>query len=155
MAEVKMLYYRSNVNKYNNIIFIYMNEKKVDGKRVHVPHVQSAKQKLWDNQFIIYIKRKEKKRESDVGGLLISRILPLYLSLAQIIIAYKYNAFLFSPFKSSVYLPPNISKMASWKKTIATPFKKACTFFNHQPSSNSNSRDKKSQAGIITHQHFS
>ncbi|KAG4946665.1 hypothetical protein AAZX31_15G175300 [Glycine max] len=23
--------------------------------------------------------------------------------------------------------------MASWKKTIATPFKKACTFFNQQP----------------------
>ncbi|KAH1120589.1 hypothetical protein J1N35_003749 [Gossypium stocksii] len=29
--------------------------------------------------------------------------------------------------------------MASWKKTIATPFRKACTFFNQQP------RDKKSQ----------
>ncbi|KDP28024.1 hypothetical protein JCGZ_19104 [Jatropha curcas] len=29
--------------------------------------------------------------------------------------------------------------MASWKKTIASPFKKACTFFNQQP------RDKKSQ----------
>ncbi|KAK8622526.1 hypothetical protein V6N13_117436 [Hibiscus sabdariffa] len=28
--------------------------------------------------------------------------------------------------------------MASWKKTIASPFKKACTFFNQQP------RDKKS-----------
>ncbi|KAG2726646.1 hypothetical protein I3843_01G119400 [Carya illinoinensis] len=23
--------------------------------------------------------------------------------------------------------------MASWKKTITTPFKKACTFFNQQP----------------------
>ncbi|XVE65449.1 hypothetical protein DITRI_Ditri08aG0000500 [Diplodiscus trichospermus] len=29
--------------------------------------------------------------------------------------------------------------MASWKKTITSPFKKACTFFNQQP------RDKKSQ----------
>ncbi|KAK7855090.1 uncharacterized protein LOC112020326 [Quercus suber] len=33
--------------------------------------------------------------------------------------------------------------MTSWKKTIATPFKKACTFFNQQPS-----RDpKKNQPG--------
>ncbi|KAJ1418743.1 hypothetical protein SESBI_15680 [Sesbania bispinosa] len=24
--------------------------------------------------------------------------------------------------------------MASWKKTITTPFKKACTFFNQQPT---------------------
>ncbi|XP_030975169.1 uncharacterized protein LOC126688777 [Quercus robur] len=33
--------------------------------------------------------------------------------------------------------------MTSWKKTITTPFKKACTFFNQQPS-----RDpKKSQPG--------
>ncbi|KAF3943423.1 hypothetical protein ACB098_02G073300 [Castanea mollissima] len=33
--------------------------------------------------------------------------------------------------------------MASWKKTIASPFKKACTFFNQQPS-----RDqKKNQPG--------
>ncbi|KAK2450116.1 hypothetical protein P8452_13688 [Trifolium repens] len=24
--------------------------------------------------------------------------------------------------------------MASWKKTIATPFKKACTFFNQPPT---------------------
>ncbi|KAG8658973.1 uncharacterized protein LOC110608202 [Manihot esculenta] len=31
--------------------------------------------------------------------------------------------------------------MASWKKTITSPFKKACTFFNQQP------RDKKSQPG--------
>ncbi|KAH7573909.1 hypothetical protein ACOSP7_007847 [Xanthoceras sorbifolium] len=28
--------------------------------------------------------------------------------------------------------------MASWKKTITSPFRKACTFFNQQPSS----RDK-------------
>jgi len=35
--------------------------------------------------------------------------------------------------------------MASWKKTIATPFKKACTFFNQQPP-----RDpKKSQTGFF------
>ncbi|WVZ09117.1 hypothetical protein V8G54_013647 [Vigna mungo] len=34
--------------------------------------------------------------------------------------------------------------MASWKKTITTPFKKACTFFNQQPP-----RDqKKSQPGL-------
>jgi len=34
--------------------------------------------------------------------------------------------------------------MASWKKTIATPFKKACTFFNQQPP-----RDhKKSHTGL-------
>ncbi|XP_027339359.1 uncharacterized protein LOC113853104 [Abrus precatorius] len=34
--------------------------------------------------------------------------------------------------------------MASWKKTIASPFKKACTFFNQQPP-----RDhKKSQTGV-------
>ncbi|KOM33343.1 hypothetical protein LR48_Vigan01g289900 [Vigna angularis] len=34
--------------------------------------------------------------------------------------------------------------MASWKKTITTPFKKACTFFNNQPP-----RDqKKSQPGL-------
>ncbi|KAK6254269.1 hypothetical protein QQP08_013260 [Theobroma cacao] len=31
--------------------------------------------------------------------------------------------------------------MASWKKTITSQFKKACTFFNQQP------RDKKSQRG--------
>ncbi|KAF8017658.1 hypothetical protein BT93_H2760, partial [Corymbia citriodora subsp. variegata] len=30
-------------------------------------------------------------------------------------------------------------KMASWKKTITSPFRKACTFFNQSPS-----RDKKS-----------
>ncbi|XP_062098213.1 uncharacterized protein LOC133804079 [Humulus lupulus] len=30
--------------------------------------------------------------------------------------------------------------MASWKKTIASPFKKACTFFNNQPQQPS-SRD--------------
>ncbi|KAG4959286.1 hypothetical protein AAZX31_13G099900 [Glycine max] len=30
--------------------------------------------------------------------------------------------------------------MASWKKTITTPFKKACTFFNQQPTS---ARDQK------------
>ncbi|XP_030475884.1 uncharacterized protein LOC115693050 [Syzygium oleosum] len=29
--------------------------------------------------------------------------------------------------------------MASWKKTITSPFRKACTFFNQSPS-----RDKKS-----------
>ncbi|MED6183447.1 hypothetical protein PIB30_037961 [Stylosanthes scabra] len=33
--------------------------------------------------------------------------------------------------------------MASWKKTIATPFKKACTFFNNQPPRDNN--NKKSQ----------
>ncbi|KAK8648191.1 hypothetical protein V6N13_128952 [Hibiscus sabdariffa] len=32
--------------------------------------------------------------------------------------------------------------MASWKKTITSPFKKACTFFNHQPRDNNH---KKSQ----------
>ncbi|XP_054822724.1 uncharacterized protein LOC129321021 [Prosopis cineraria] len=33
--------------------------------------------------------------------------------------------------------------MASWKKTITSPFRKACTFFNNQPT-----RDhKNSQAG--------
>ncbi|XP_061338159.1 uncharacterized protein LOC133285028 isoform X1 [Gastrolobium bilobum] len=31
--------------------------------------------------------------------------------------------------------------MASWKKTITSPFKKACTFFNQQPPRD----DKKSQ----------
>ncbi|XP_020228506.1 uncharacterized protein LOC109809576 [Cajanus cajan] len=30
--------------------------------------------------------------------------------------------------------------MASWKKTITTPFKKACTFFNQQPT-----RDQKNK----------
>ncbi|KAI9194749.1 hypothetical protein LWI28_008897 [Acer negundo] len=36
--------------------------------------------------------------------------------------------------------------MASWKKTITTPFRKACTFFNNQQPSSSSSRDiKKSQ----------
>ncbi|KAL1334378.1 hypothetical protein HN51_063302 [Arachis hypogaea] len=38
--------------------------------------------------------------------------------------------------------------MASWKKTIATPFKKACTFFNNnnQPTreNNNNNNNKKS-----------
>ncbi|KAL1372891.1 hypothetical protein HN51_002956 [Arachis hypogaea] len=40
--------------------------------------------------------------------------------------------------------------MASWKKTIATPFKKACTFFNNnnQPAArennNNNNNNKKS-----------
>ncbi|XP_057724516.1 uncharacterized protein LOC130940403 [Arachis stenosperma] len=40
--------------------------------------------------------------------------------------------------------------MASWKKTIATPFKKACTFFNNnnQPprenNNNNNNNNKKS-----------
>ncbi|KAJ1437076.1 hypothetical protein SESBI_03917 [Sesbania bispinosa] len=32
--------------------------------------------------------------------------------------------------------------MASWKKTITSPFKKACTFFNQQPPRDHN---KKSQ----------
>lgn len=32
--------------------------------------------------------------------------------------------------------------MASWKKTITSPFRKACTFFNQQPAA---SKDKKSQ----------
>ncbi|KAJ4722688.1 SsrA-binding [Melia azedarach] len=32
--------------------------------------------------------------------------------------------------------------MASWKKTITSPFRKACTFFNGQQPA---SRDKKSQ----------
>ncbi|XP_074303029.1 uncharacterized protein LOC141637449 [Silene latifolia] len=32
---------------------------------------------------------------------------------------------------------------ASWVKTITSPFKKACTFLNHQPP-----RDKKSKQGI-------
>ncbi|KAI4344686.1 hypothetical protein L6164_011884 [Bauhinia variegata] len=32
--------------------------------------------------------------------------------------------------------------MASWKKTITTPFRKACTFFNQQPPRD----NKKSQA---------
>ncbi|KAF8394757.1 hypothetical protein HHK36_020974 [Tetracentron sinense] len=31
--------------------------------------------------------------------------------------------------------------MASWVRTITSPFRKACNFFNHQP------RDKKSQPG--------
>ncbi|XP_030520684.1 uncharacterized protein LOC115734199 [Rhodamnia argentea] len=31
--------------------------------------------------------------------------------------------------------------MASWKKTITTPFRKACTFFNQQP------KQKKPQEG--------
>ncbi|KAM6544495.1 hypothetical protein CsatB_025231 [Cannabis sativa] len=30
--------------------------------------------------------------------------------------------------------------MASWKKTIATPFKKARTFFNHQQSTTTNNK---------------
>ncbi|KAI5572333.1 hypothetical protein POPTR_010G004000v4 [Populus trichocarpa] len=34
--------------------------------------------------------------------------------------------------------------MASWKKTITSPFRKACTFFNQQQAV---SRDKKSQPG--------
>lgn len=34
--------------------------------------------------------------------------------------------------------------MASWKKTITSPFRKACTFFNQQP------REKKPQQGTIT-----
>ena len=34
--------------------------------------------------------------------------------------------------------------MASWKKTIASPFKKACTFFNQQPPR----EHKKSQIGM-------
>ncbi|KAL9390627.1 hypothetical protein Peur_019232 [Populus x canadensis] len=34
--------------------------------------------------------------------------------------------------------------MASWKKTITSPFRKACTFFNQQQPV---SRDKKSQPG--------
>ncbi|KAK9147159.1 hypothetical protein Sjap_007062 [Stephania japonica] len=33
--------------------------------------------------------------------------------------------------------------MASWVRTITTPFRKACTFFNH----NQTSRDNKSQQG--------
>ncbi|KAK7267341.1 hypothetical protein RIF29_20010 [Crotalaria pallida] len=36
--------------------------------------------------------------------------------------------------------------MASWKKTITTPFKKACTLFNQQPPrENNNNNKKKSQ----------
>jgi hypothetical protein len=39
--------------------------------------------------------------------------------------------------------------MASWKKTITTPFKKACTFFKEQPT-----RDhKKSQTGLFIVHH--
>ncbi|KAJ4843917.1 hypothetical protein Tsubulata_048601 [Turnera subulata] len=37
--------------------------------------------------------------------------------------------------------------MASWKKTITTPFRKACTFFNPQQQQQQQSRDKKSQQG--------
>ncbi|KAK6125197.1 hypothetical protein DH2020_041063 [Rehmannia glutinosa] len=33
--------------------------------------------------------------------------------------------------------------MASWVRTITSPFRKACTFFNHQ----NHHRDKKSQQG--------
>ncbi|KAL3632586.1 hypothetical protein CASFOL_025570 [Castilleja foliolosa] len=33
--------------------------------------------------------------------------------------------------------------MASWVRTITSPFRKACTFFNH----NHHHRDKKSQQG--------
>ncbi|KAG6756909.1 hypothetical protein POTOM_037208 [Populus tomentosa] len=36
--------------------------------------------------------------------------------------------------------------MASWKKTITSPFRKACTFFNQQQPV---SRDKKSQPGTV------
>ncbi|CAK7327455.1 unnamed protein product [Dovyalis caffra] len=36
--------------------------------------------------------------------------------------------------------------MTSWKKTITSPFKKACTFFNQQQPQPV-SRDKKSQPG--------
>ncbi|KAF4349390.1 hypothetical protein CsatB_007896 [Cannabis sativa] len=34
--------------------------------------------------------------------------------------------------------------MASWKKTIASPFKKACTFFNNQPQQSRDPNHKKS-----------
>ncbi|KAJ6430840.1 hypothetical protein OIU85_025162 [Salix viminalis] len=37
--------------------------------------------------------------------------------------------------------------MTSWKKTIASPFRKACTFFNQQQQQQPVSRDKKSQPG--------
>ncbi|OWM63235.1 uncharacterized protein LOC116189352 [Punica granatum] len=36
--------------------------------------------------------------------------------------------------------------MASWKKTITTPFRKACTFFNNQQQP-STCREKKPQQG--------
>ncbi|OVA16617.1 hypothetical protein BVC80_1543g51 [Macleaya cordata] len=36
--------------------------------------------------------------------------------------------------------------MGSWVRTIKSPFKKACTFFNNTNNNNS-SRDKKSQQG--------
>lgn len=39
-----------------------------------------------------------------------------------------------------------IPNMASWKKTIATPFKKACTFFNQQPPRD---HKNKSQTGVL------
>ncbi|KAK4749573.1 hypothetical protein SAY87_027022 [Trapa incisa] len=32
--------------------------------------------------------------------------------------------------------------MASWKKTITTPFRKACTFFNQQPPRDDHNRKK-------------
>ncbi|KAG2407389.1 uncharacterized protein HKW66_Vig0022110 [Vigna angularis] len=38
--------------------------------------------------------------------------------------------------------------MASWKKTITTPFKKACTFFNNQPP-----RDQKKSQPDNSHSH--
>ncbi|KAL8489284.1 hypothetical protein ACS0TY_024774 [Phlomoides rotata] len=37
--------------------------------------------------------------------------------------------------------------MPSWVKTITSPFRKACTFFNHQ----NHHRDKKSQQGKEEH----
>ncbi|KAE9601551.1 hypothetical protein Lal_00040729 [Lupinus albus] len=41
--------------------------------------------------------------------------------------------------------------MASWKKTITTPFKKVSTLFNHQPPRDSNNSNKKTQTEQENH----
>ncbi|KAJ1402990.1 hypothetical protein SESBI_27596 [Sesbania bispinosa] len=39
--------------------------------------------------------------------------------------------------------------MASWKKTITTPFKKACTFFNQQPTRDQKKSQTEQERGVM------
>ncbi|KAL5537365.1 hypothetical protein UlMin_045411 [Ulmus minor] len=43
--------------------------------------------------------------------------------------------------------------MASWKKTIASPFKKACTFFNQQPRDHPNKKSQQGNGKSVTDLH--
>ncbi|XP_021889494.1 uncharacterized protein LOC110808335 [Carica papaya] len=85
---------------------------------------------------------------------LISRILFLSISLSSsssinvkqlpsMVLARERNTIV-----STTYGPLHyIYKMASWKKTITSPFRKACTFFNHQHQQMEKVKKKKMDVG--------